>query len=106
MKHDYNFSGPAQPGPYRGIMGSSSKEISTAVAKNAFPLSAKSVVDRIPKGAKWVLIGEASHGTREFYDMRAGKQSEIIFIPRERNIASADCHLLLSLLAMQRSPNS
>ena len=56
-------------------MGRSAKETSAAVADSTFPLSAKSVVDRIPKGAEWVLIGEASHRTREIYDLRAGKQS-------------------------------
>ena len=62
-------------------MDRSAKNISAALAENAFPLSAKSVVDRIPKGAEWVLIGEASHGTREFYDMRAGKQITIVCAP-------------------------
>lgn len=61
-----------------GTMRRSAKEVAAAVADNAFPLSAKSVVDRIPKGAEWVLIGEASHGTREFYDMRAGEQITIV----------------------------
>ena len=75
-------------------MGTSTKEISAAVAENAFPLSAKSVVDRIPKGAEWVLIGEASHGTREFYDMRAGKQCLIVCAHSKRNIARPECHLL------------
>lgn len=51
------------------------KEVANIVAERAFPLSARSVVDKIPRGAEWVLIGEASHGTREFYEIRAGKQS-------------------------------
>ncbi|CAK0779844.1 hypothetical protein CVIRNUC_004868 [Coccomyxa viridis] len=74
IKHGYNSFRPNSTWTLSGAMGNSTKEISAAVAENAFPLSAKSVVDRVPKGAEWVLIGEASHGTREFYDMRAGKQ--------------------------------
>jgi erythromycin esterase-like protein len=31
----------------------------------------RAVVDAIPAGARIVLIGEASHGTREFYEQRA-----------------------------------
>ena len=53
-------------------MGKPVKEIATIVAERAFPLSARGVANRIPRGAEWVLIGEASHETREFYEVRAG----------------------------------
>lgn len=56
-------------------MGKSVPEIAATVADGAFPLSVKNVknvVDRISKNAEWLLIGEASHGTRDFHDLRAG----------------------------------
>jgi hypothetical protein len=31
----------------------------------------RQIVDRIPERAKFVLIGEASHGTKDFYDQVA-----------------------------------
>ena len=87
MKHGYLSFRPDAAWTLPGTIGRSVKEISAAVAEMAFPLSAKSVVDRIPKGAEWVLIGEASHGTREFYDMRAGKHFRFVSSPTERSIA-------------------
>lgn len=56
-------------------MGKPVKEIAAIVAERAFPLSARAAANRIPRGAEWVLIGEASHGTREFYELRAGNGS-------------------------------
>ena len=41
-----------------------------AVKQHAFKLSAQQVVDHLPKRASWVLIGEASHGTKDFYEHR------------------------------------
>ncbi len=98
IKHGYNSFRPNSTWILSGAMGNSTKEISATVAENAFPLSAKSVVDRVPKGAEWVLIGEASHGTREFYDMRAGKQCLLACAHRESNISPVTCHLLSTYL--------
>ncbi len=56
-------------------MERSVKDIAAIVAERAFPLSARGLVDKIPRGAEWVLIGEASHGTKEFYEVRAGEYS-------------------------------
>ena len=39
-------------------------------ASTASELS-RAILDRIPHHARFVLIGEASHGTREFYQQRA-----------------------------------
>ena len=72
-----------------GIMGKSVKQIASIVAERAFPLSARGVVDKIPKGAEWVLIGEASHGTREFYETRAGEQSQT-FLHGHDNLSSGN----------------
>ena len=44
---------------------------SAAVIKHCFEPTPVSIVQRIPIEAELVLIGEASHGTREFYETRA-----------------------------------
>ena len=38
----------------------------------------RSIVDAVPREARYVLIGEASHGTDEFYRMRADITKELI----------------------------
>lgn len=49
------------------------RNVSEILRQSAFPGTAKprTVVDRIPPQARVVLIGEASHGTHEFYHARA-----------------------------------
>lgn len=70
-------------------MGKSVKQILSIVAERVFPLSARGVVNKIPKGAEWVLFGEASHGTREFYETRAGEQSQT-YLHRHDHLSSGN----------------
>ncbi len=52
-------------------MASSPSPTAQAVNNHAFELSSAEVLERIPTEAVWVLIGEGSHGTKEFYETRA-----------------------------------
>lgn len=45
--------------------------VAEAINNHAFELSSAQILGRIHKDAEWVLIGEASHGTKEFYETRA-----------------------------------
>lgn len=49
-----------------------------AIYNHAFPLSSAEILGRIHKDAEWVLIGEASHGTKEFYETRASITKDLI----------------------------
>lgn len=52
-------------------MASSPSPTAQAINNHAFDLSSAEVLKRIPTNAEWVLIGEESHGTKEFYATRA-----------------------------------
>lgn len=52
-------------------MTSSPSPTAQAINNHAFELSSAEVLKRIPTDAEWVLIGEGSHGTKEFYETRA-----------------------------------
>lgn len=49
-----------------------------AINNHAFELSSAEVLKRIPTNSEWVLIGEGSHGTKEFYKMRASITKDLI----------------------------
>lgn len=49
------------------------------VSKHAIPdISASSIVQHIDKGARFVLIGDGTHGTSDFYARRAEITKELI----------------------------
>jgi len=45
--------------------------VARVIEQHAYPASPEAVLDRIPASCDFVLIGEASHGTADFYDFRA-----------------------------------
>jgi len=45
--------------------------VARVIEQHAYPASPEAVLDRIPATCDFVLIGEASHGTADFYDFRA-----------------------------------
>ena len=52
------------------------EDVVSAISKRAFPISPGDIVRRIPQDCEWVLLGEArllgeaSHGTKQFYQVR------------------------------------
>ena len=57
--------------------------------QHAYDLSPRSIFDHIPRDASWVLLGEASHGTKEFYDTRA-EVSKLLIEERGFNAVCAE----------------
>jgi erythromycin esterase-like protein len=70
-------------------MASKVEAIRTAAVTAAGPEQLnRSLVDGIPAGARIVLIGEASHGTKEFYEQRAALTQMLI---EERGFVGVLC---------------
>ena len=45
------------------------KDVVDAISQQAFPISPRDIVKCLPQECEWVLLGEASHGTKEFYQV-------------------------------------
>eukprot|EP00877_Chromochloris_zofingiensis_P011601 jgi/Chrzof1/6695/Cz19g05300.t1 len=49
----------------------------------------RAIVDRIPQNVRFVMLGEASHGTRDFYDQRA-EITKLLILERGFNAVVAE----------------